>query len=87
MKFWLAGESTLLVDFCTAEDGATYSKGDALALGQWDATKLGNAGAIASPSSMYAVRARAESGKGSRRDEYLYQMWTLAGAWEGGGRI
>ena len=35
----------------------------------------------ASPSSMYAVRARAESGRGTKRDEYLYRMWNLAGAW------
>lgn len=82
MKFWIAGEYTLLVDSYTAEDGVTYSKGDTLTLGQWEATKLGNTGAIAFPSSMYAVRARAESGRGTKRDEYLYRMWNLAGAWE-----
>ena len=81
-KFWHAGEYTLLVDSYTTDDGLAYSKGDTLALSQWEATKLGNAGAIASPGSMYAVRARAESGRGTRRDEYLYQMWTLTGAWQ-----
>jgi hypothetical protein len=47
-----------------------------------EATRLGNAGAIAIPNGMQAVRARVECGRGSRRDEYLYQMWELAGEWE-----
>jgi hypothetical protein len=81
-RIWPAGEYTLLTDSHTAEDLVTYSKGDTLGLGQWEATKLGNAGAIASPSSMHAVRARVESGRGTVRDEYLCQMWELSGAWE-----
>ncbi len=81
-KLWAAGEYTLLLDSYTAEDGVTYSKGDALALSQWEATRLGNAGAIASPDGMHAVKARVESSRGTKRDEYLYQMWSLAGAWE-----
>jgi hypothetical protein len=85
-KFWPVGEYTLLVDTYTADDGVTYSKGDTLALSQWEATKLGNAGVIASSGSMYAVRARVESGQGTKRDEYLYQMWTLTGAWQDRGR-
>jgi hypothetical protein len=85
-KLWPASEYTLLVDSYTAEDGVTYSKGDTLALNQWEATRLGNDGDIASPSSMYAVRARTESGRGTRRDEYLYRMWELTGAWEEPGR-
>ena len=64
----------------------TYRKGDTLALNQWDATRLGNEGAIALPSGMHAVRARTESGRGTVREEYLYQMWELSGAWEEGGR-
>jgi hypothetical protein len=59
-----------------------HSKGDTIALGQWEATRLGNAGAIASPSSMHAVRARVESSRATMRDEYLCQMWELTGAWE-----
>lgn len=82
-RLWPAGEYTLLVDSYAAEDGVTYSKGDTLALNQWEATRLGNKGAIASPSSMHAVRARTESGRGTVRDEYLYRMWELAGVWEG----
>jgi hypothetical protein len=85
-KLWPAGEYTLLVDSYIAEDGVRCSKGDTLALNQWEATRLWNEGAIASPSSMYAVRARTESGKGTVRDEYLYRMWELAGAWEERGR-
>ena len=81
-KLWPSGEYTLLADSYTAENRATYSKGDTLALNQWEATRLGNEGAIAPPSSMHAVRARTESGKGTARDEYLYRMWELAGAWE-----
>jgi hypothetical protein len=81
-KLWPAGEYTLLVDSYTAEDQVTYSKGDALALNQWEATRLGNEGAIASPTSMYAVKARTEGGRGTMRDEYLYRMWELTGAWE-----
>jgi len=85
-KLWPSGEYTLLADSYTAENRATYSKGDTLALRQWEATRLGNKGAIASPTSMHAVRARTESGKGTARDEYLYRMWELAGAWEERGR-
>ena len=85
-RLWPAGEYTLLADSYAAEDGVTYSKGDTLALNQWEATRLGNEKAIASPTSMHAVRARTESGKGTVRDEYLYRMWELAGAWEGRGR-
>ena len=85
-KLWPADEYTLLVDSYTAEDRVTYSKGDTLALNQWEATRLGNEGAIASPTSMYAVRARTESGRGTLRDEYLYRMWELSGAWEEPGR-
>jgi hypothetical protein len=82
---WLAGEYTLLVDSYAAEDGVTYLRGDTLALDQWEATRLGNKGAIASPTSMHAVRARTESGKGTARDEYLCRMWELAGVWGGEG--
>jgi hypothetical protein len=85
-RLWPAGDYTLLVDSYTAEDRVTYSRGDALALNQWEATRLGDEGAIASPSSMYSVRARTESGRGSVRDEYLYRMWELTGAWEESGR-
>ena len=85
-RLWPAGEYTLLVDSYTAEDRVTYSKGDTLTLNQWEATRLGNEGAIASPSSMDAVRARTESGRGTMRDEYLDRMWDLTGAWEEGGR-
>jgi len=59
----------------------TGSKGDTFALGQREATRLGNAGVIAAPDGMYAVRARVESGRGTMRDEYLCQMWELTGAW------
>jgi hypothetical protein len=85
-RLWPAGEYTLLIDSHTAEDRVAYSKGDTLALSQWEATRLGNEGAIASPSSMYAVRARTENGRGTMRDAYLYRMWELAGAWEEPGR-
>jgi hypothetical protein len=81
-SFWSGGEYTLLADSYTAEDGVMYSKGDTLALSQWEATRLGNAGTIAFPTSMHAVGARVESGRGTKRDEYLYQMWKLTGAWE-----
>ena len=81
-KLWPSSEYTLLADYYAAENRATYSKGDTLTLSQWEATRLGNEGAIASPTSMHAVRARTESGKGTVRDEYLYRMWELAGAWE-----
>jgi hypothetical protein len=81
-KLWPAGEYTLLADSLKAEDGVAYSKGDTLTLGEREATKLGHTGAIASPDSMRAVGARAESGRGTKRDEYLYQMWKLTGAWE-----
>jgi hypothetical protein len=85
-KLWTSGEYTVLADYYTAENRVTYSKGDTLALSQWEATRLGNEGAIASPTSMHAVRARTESGRGTVRDEYLYRMWELAGAWEERGR-
>ena len=81
-RIWPAGEYTLLVDSHAAKDRVTYSKGDALALGQREATKLGNAGAIASPSSMHAVRATVECGRGTVRDVYLSQMWELTRVWE-----
>ena len=81
-RLWPAGDYTILADSHTAEDRVTYSKGDTLALNQWEATRLGNAGVIASPSSMSAVKARAESGRGTVRDEYLCQMWELTGVWE-----
>jgi hypothetical protein len=81
-RFWPAGEYTLLVASYKAEDGMMYSKGDTLPLSQWEATKLGNEGAVAPPSSMHAVRARVQSDRGTVRDEYLYQMWTLTGAWQ-----
>lgn len=80
--FWPAGEYTLLGDAITAEDGVSYSMGDTLALGEREATRLGDTGVIAPPASMYAVAARAESGRGTKRDEYLLEMWKLAGAWE-----
>jgi hypothetical protein len=57
-KLWPSGEYTLLADSYTAENRATYSNGDTLALNQWEATRLVNEGAIAPPSSMHAVRAR-----------------------------
>jgi hypothetical protein len=82
-QLWPAGEYTLLADSRTAEDGMTYSKGATLALGEREATRLGDVGAIAPLASMHAVVARAESGRGTRRDVYLYEMWKLAGAWEG----
>src|SRR3712207_2377224 len=81
-KLWTAGEYTLLADSYTAEDRVTYFKGDTLDLDQWEATRLGDKGAIASPTSMYAVRARTESGRGTARDRYMYRMWELTGAWE-----
>jgi hypothetical protein len=81
-RIWPAGEYTLLVDSHTIEEGVTYSKGDTLALRGREATRLGNAGSIASTGGMQAVRARVEGGQGSKRDEYLYRMWELAGEWE-----
>ena len=81
-KLWRAGEYTLLADSHTAEDGLTYSKGDTLVLSEREATRLGNAGVIAPPDGMRAVKARAEGGRGTLRDNYLYQMWELSGAWE-----
>jgi len=85
-KLWSAGEYTLLADSHITEDRLTYSRGDTFVLDERAATRLGNAGAITPPGGMHAVRARVESGKGSKRDEYLYRMWELAGAWgiEGG---
>jgi hypothetical protein len=85
-KLWPAGAYTLLADSYTTQDRVTYSKGDTLTLNEVEATRLGNAGAIASPDSMHAVGARAQSGRGTKRDEYLYQMWKLAGVWEDPGR-
>ena len=82
-RMWAAGEYTLLADSHTTEEGITYSKGATIPLDERQATRLGNAGTIASPGGMQAVRARVESGQGSRRDEYLYRMWELAGEWEG----
>ena len=40
-KLWLAGEYTLLIDSYTAEDRVAYSKGETLALNQWEAARLG----------------------------------------------
>ena len=85
-RLWSAGEYTLLVDSHTADDGVAYSKGDILSLSEREATRLGNAGAIASPAGMYAVRARVESGRGTVRDEYLYHLWELTGVWEERGK-
>jgi hypothetical protein len=81
-RIWAAGEYTLLADSHTTEEGITYSKGATITLDERQATRLGNAGTIASPGGMQAVRARVESGQGSRRDKYLYRMWELAGEWE-----
>jgi hypothetical protein len=81
-RIWPAGEYTLLTDSHTTQEGVTYSKGETLTLRDREATRLGNAGSIASPGGMQAVRARVESGRGSRRDEYLYRMWELAGEWD-----
>jgi hypothetical protein len=81
-RLWPAGEYTLLADSHTAEDGVAYSKGDTLALSEREAMRLGNSGAIAPPASMHAVGARADSGWGTKRDEYLYEMWKLTGTWE-----
>jgi len=78
-RIWPTGEYTLLADSHTAENGLTYSQGETLALSEKEATRLGTAGAIAPPDSMHAVRARTESGRGTMRDGYLYQMWTLTG--------
>jgi hypothetical protein len=82
MRLWPAGEYTLLSDSHTTEDLVTYSKGDTLTLDERTATRLGNAGAIAPPSGIQAIKARVESGQGTRRDEYLYQMWKLSGVWD-----
>jgi hypothetical protein len=81
-KLWPAGQYTLLADSHTAENGVTYSKGDILTLGEREATRLGDTDIIAPPASMSAVGARAESGRGTKRDEYLYELWKLAGVWE-----
>ena len=85
-RIWPRGEYTLLADSHTAEDGLTYAKGESLTLSEREATRLGNAGAIAPPDSMHAVRVRTECGRGTMRDEYLYQMWTLTGALQDRGR-
>ncbi len=81
-RIWETGEYTLLVDSHTTKERVTCSRGETLFLKDKEATRLGNAGIIASPSSMHAVRARVESGRGTRRDEYLYQMWKLSGVWQ-----
>jgi hypothetical protein len=81
-KFWPAGEYSVIADSYTAKDGGTYAKGETIALSEREATWLGTAGTVASPTSMYAVRARVESGRGTLRDEYLCQMWELTGVWE-----
>ncbi len=85
-KLWPAGEYTLLADSYITEDRVAYSRGDTFVLDERAATRLGNGGAITPPGGMHAVRARVESGKGSKRDEYLYRMWELAGAWGDQGR-
>jgi hypothetical protein len=82
-KFWPAGDYTLVAVTHTTEEGVTYSKGDTLSLDEREATRLGNAGSIASPGGVQAVRARVEGGRGSRRDKYLCQMWELAREWDG----
>jgi hypothetical protein len=81
-RFWLAGEYTLLADSFITEEGVKYTKGETVRLDDQQATRLGNAGSIASLDGMQAVRARVEGGQGSRRDRYLYRMWELAGEWE-----
>jgi hypothetical protein len=81
-KLWPAGEYTLLADSHTAEDRVAYSKGDTLVLSEREATRLGNAGVVAPPGGMHAVKARVEGGRGTVRDKYLCQMWELSGAWE-----
>jgi hypothetical protein len=81
-RIWATGEYTLLADSQTTKDQMTCSRGETLFLEEREATRLGNAGVIASPDSMHAVRARVESGRGTWRDEYLYQMWKLSGVWE-----
>ena len=81
-RLWPAGEYTLLADSHTAQDRVTYSKGDTLALSEREATWLGNAGVVAPPDGMHAVKARVEGGRGTLRDRYLYQMWELSGTWE-----
>jgi hypothetical protein len=85
-KIWSAGEYTLLADTHTADDGVTYAKGDTLVLNEREATRLGYMGVIGPPDGMHAVKARVEGGRGTARDEYLYQMWELSGAWEDQGR-
>jgi hypothetical protein len=81
-RIWPAGTYTLLTDSHTTEEGITYSKGDTIVLDERQATRLGNVGTIAPPGGVQAVKARVESGGGSRRDQYLYRMWELAGEWE-----
>jgi hypothetical protein len=81
-RIWAAGEYTLLANSNTTKERVTCSRGQTLFLKEREATRLGNSGVIASPSSMHAVRARVESGRGTRRDAYLYQMWKLSGVWE-----
>src|SRR5215218_2359670 len=62
-RIWAAGESTLLADSHTTEEGITYSKGATITLDERQATRLGNAGTIASPGGMQAVKARVEADK------------------------
>jgi hypothetical protein len=73
-KQWPAGEYTLLTDSQTAEDGVMYSKGDTFVQGEREAMRLVDTGAVVPSGSMHAVRARTESGRGTKRDEYLYEM-------------
>ena len=51
-------------------------------LGEREATRLGDTGAVIPSGSMHAVGARAESGRGTKRDQYLYEMWKLTAALE-----
>jgi hypothetical protein len=81
-KFWPAGNYTLVAVTHTTEEGLTYSKGDTLSLDEREATRLGDAGTIATADGMQAVRARVEGGRCSRRDRYLCQLWELAGEWD-----
>jgi hypothetical protein len=85
-RLWPAGEYTVLVDSQSAEDGLTYSKGETISLSERDATRLGNARVIAVPDGRYAVKARVEGGRGTVRDEYLYEIWQLTEAWRDGKR-
>ena len=57
-----------------------YSKGDTLVLGEREATRLGGTGTVVPSGSINAVRTRTESSRGTKRDEYLYEMWKITGA-------